>query len=146
MKQNRGYCWATFAGTLLILGLMFTAAASAADQNPCSQDIAKFCKDVGPGRTAIMDCLERHESQLSDACKEYEAKMEGPRVEWREVLMQQKRVQRACRGDIVKFCSDVKSGRGGFATCLKEHESELSTPCKDAVEAARLGSEERKVK
>lgn len=145
MKQNSRLCCATLVGALLILGLMF-AAASAADQNPCSQDIAKFCKDIGPGRTAIMDCLERHESQLSDACKDYEAKMEGLRVEWREVVIQQKRVQQACRGDIVKFCNDVKPGSGGITTCLKEHASELSMPCKDAVEAARGGSEERKVK
>jgi hypothetical protein len=146
MKQNSRLCCATLLGALLILGLIFAAAASAAEQNPCSQDIAKFCKDIGPGRTAIMDCLERHESQLSDACKDYEAKMEGPRVEWREVGMQQRRVQQACRGDIVKFCNNVKSGRGGIAMCLKEHANELSGPCKDAVEAARGGSEETKVK
>jgi Cysteine rich repeat len=131
-------------GALLILSLMFAAAASAADQNPCSQEIAKFCKDVGPGRAAIMDCLERHESQLSAACKEYEAKMEGSRVEWKEVVMQQKRVQQACRGDIVRFCSGVKSERGGTDACLQEHASELSKPCQEAIEAARKGSEEKK--
>jgi hypothetical protein len=60
--------------------------------------------------------------------------------------MQQKRVQQACRGDIVKFCNDVKPGRDGIATCLKERVSELSKPCKDALEAARGGSEETKVK
>jgi hypothetical protein len=146
MKQNSRLCCAILRGAHLILGLMFASAAAAADQNPCSQDIAKFCRDVGPGRVAIMDCLERHESQLTDACKDYEAKMEGPRAEWREVGMQQMRVRRACRDDIVKFCTDVKSGRGGIATCLKEHASELSQPCKDAVEAARGGSEETKVK
>ena len=125
---------------------MFGTAVSAADQNPCSEDIAKFCKDVKPGWRAIMDCLERHESQLSDACKDYEAKMERPRMESREVGMQQMRVRQACRDDVTKFCNDVKSGSDGIATCLKEHAGELSMPCRDAVEAARGGEEERKAK
>jgi len=146
MKQNSKLYCATLGGALLILGLMFTTAASAADQNPCSEDIAKFCKDVKPGQRAIMDCLEQHESQLSDACKDYEAKMENPRVESREVGMQQMRVRQVCRGDVAKFCNDLKPGSGGITTCLKEHASELSLPCKDAVEAAREGSEETKVK
>jgi len=146
MKQNSRLCCPTLVGALLILGLMLAAAASVAGQNPCSEDIAKFCQDVQPGKRAILDCLERHESQLSDACKDYEAKMENPRVESREVVMQQMRVRQACRGDVAKFCNDVKPGSGGITTCLREHASELSLPCKDAVEAAREGSEERKAK
>jgi hypothetical protein len=146
MKQNSRFCGATLVGALLTLGLMFTAAVSAADQNPCSEDIAKFCKDVKPDRRAILDCLERHESQLSDACKDYEAKMENPRVESSEVVLQQMRVRQACRSDLAKFCNEVKPGSVGITTCLKENASELSQPCKDAVEAARGGSEEKRVK
>ncbi len=146
MKIKSRLFFATLVGALLILGVMFAAAASAADQNPCSQDIGKFCKDVGPGQAAIRDCLERHESQLSDACKDYEAKLEGSRVEWKEVVMQQMKVRQACRGDIVKFCNDIKSREGGTAKCLQEHASELSLPCRDAIEAARKGSEEKIVK
>jgi hypothetical protein len=125
---------------------MFGCDAFAADQNPCSEDIAKFCKDVKPGWGATMDCLERHESQLSDACKDYEAKMEKPRMESREVAGQQMRVRQACRDDVAKFCNDVTSGSVGIATCLKEHANELSMPCRDAMKAARGGEEERKAK
>ncbi len=56
------------------------------------------------------------------------------------------RVRQACRDDVAKFCNDLKPGGAGIATCLKEHASELSMPCRDAVEAARGGEEERKTK
>jgi hypothetical protein len=145
MKQKGRLCSAILVPALLILGLMFGCDAFAADQNPCSGDIAKFCKDVKPGWEATMECLERYEDRLSDACKDYEAKMEKPRMESREVAGQQMWVRQACRDDVTKFCNDVKSGSEGL-TCLKEHASELSMPCRDAIKAARGGEEERKAK
>lgn len=36
----------------------------------------------------------------------------------------------ACKGDIEKFCKDVKPGEGGIGRCLKENESQLSGECK----------------
>jgi hypothetical protein len=146
MKQKGRLRCATLVGALFISTLLLGVEASAADQNPCSEDIATFCKDVGSGRAAIMECLERHESRLSDACKDYEAKMEKPRMEAREVVWQQMRVRQACREDVAKFCNDVTSESGGIGMCLKEHTSALSMPCKEAMEAARGGEEERKAK
>jgi hypothetical protein len=146
MKQAKRSYHRVVTGALLAVALVFGFTAFAADQNPCSEDIAKFCKDVGPSWGAIMACLEQHESQLSDACKDYEAKMEKPRVESREAMRQQMRIRQACRDDVTKFCNDVKSASGGIATCLKEHAGELSLPCKDALEAAKGGEEERTAK
>jgi hypothetical protein len=145
MTKINGLCRAIFIAALFISGFMFVPEASAADQNPCSDDIAKFCKNV-TGRRAMMACLEQHESQLSDACKDYEARMENARMESREVAMQQMRVRQACKDDVSKFCKNVKPGDGGTAACLKEHGNELSAPCKEALEAAKGGAEERKTK
>lgn len=36
----------------------------------------------------------------------------------------------ACKADVEQFCKDVKPGKGGIFKCLKEHEAELSEPCK----------------
>ena len=83
-------------GALFVASLILGAEALAADQNPCSEDIAKFCKDINPGQRAIMECLEQHESQLSDACKNYEAMMESPRAESREAMRQQMMVRLTC--------------------------------------------------
>jgi gas vesicle protein len=37
----------------------------------------------------------------------------------------------ACKDDVQKFCKDVKPGAGRIIKCLKEHDSELSSACKE---------------
>ena len=37
---------------------------------------------------------------------------------------------RPCADDAAKFCKDVNPGGGRMATCLKEHEKDLSPGCK----------------
>jgi len=123
------------AGVLFGGMLMPGGPLLAAPQNPCSDDIAKYCKDVSPAFGAILRCLEEHESQLSDACKEYEAKMERPREESREAGRRQMRVRSACRDDVMRFCSHATSGGSAVVSCLKDHVTELSGPCGDAVMA-----------
>jgi len=58
--------------------------ASAANLNPCSEDVAEFCGEIAPGpagMVALMDCLEAHEKELSDACRDLDAGMDKPRLE-----------------------------------------------------------------
>ncbi len=38
-----------------------------------------------------------------------------------------------CRGDVEKFCKDVKPGGGRIAMCLKEHQTDLSPACKEKI-------------
>jgi hypothetical protein len=144
MKRNEKIYPVIVASVLLISVLMFSTSVSAAAQNPCTEDIAKFCKDVKPGQMALMECLEQHEAQLSDACKAYEAKMERPRGESREVVAQLKRVRQACNEEIIKFCNDSPPVKGGISTCLKSHASELSGPCGEALKAVTEGEKTNK--
>ena len=137
MKQIYGLYLAVLMACLLCLGLMFSTYASAADQNPCAGDSAKFCKNMKPGTSAMMDCLEEHESELSDACKDYEAKMGGSRAEMREAVRDEKRFSQTCKDDIAKFCKGVNPGQGGLAGCMQEHVSELSAPCRESVKAMK---------
>ncbi len=140
MKRNKNLYHLTVAGLFLLVASLFGTAGFAADQNPCSEDIAKFCKDAKPG-SALLECLEEHETQLSDACKDYEERMGGARTESREAIRQQMRIRQACRDDVMKFCKDAK---GGISACLKDHTNELSTPCREAVTTVRGGPEEEK--
>ena len=142
MIRKATLCCAILVVALLTLSLTF-GNVSAADQNPCSEDIAKYCNNIKPGHAAMMECLEEHETQLSDACKEYEAKMERPRAESREPAMQLMKVREACKDDTAKFCGGVTSGMGGVTACLRQHKGDLSAPCGDAVKAAGGGEEER---
>ena len=55
------------------------------------------------------------------------------------VIAQQPEVDRKgpCRGDVEKFCKDVKAGHGRVWKCLKSHEAELSQACVDHMAAAK---------
>ena len=124
------------------LGLMLHSDAFAQDRNPCSDDIAKFCKNVKNDMRSLLECLEEHESELTDACKAYEERMGGSRVESREITRQRKAIILTCKDDVDKFCKDVDPKDGGILKCLNEHEKELSTPCNGSLKAAK--SEEKK--
>jgi hypothetical protein len=137
MKQINRFYLATLVAGLFFLGLMFGSNASAADKNPCSEDIAKFCKDAKSDRRSIMECLEEHENELSDACKDYEATMGGSRVESREKTRHYKAFLQACKGDVSKFCKDVNPANGGIEKCLNEHQNELSTPCSESMKTVK---------
>lgn len=126
-------CLITMTTCMLCFGLLYDIKAFAADQTPCTKDVAKFCKDVPQNRRAINACLEEHESQLSDACKAYEAQIEKTRMESREAGTLQMRFRQACKDDMAKFCKDATPAQGGPVKCLKEHEKELSTPCNDSM-------------
>lgn len=45
-------------------------AKMAAAKKACEPDVAKFCKDVKPGDGAIKQCLQSHESELAQECKD----------------------------------------------------------------------------
>ena len=135
MKHIKKQCRVILAASFLCLGLMFGIDAFAADKSPCSEDIAKFCKNIEPGMVALMGCLEKHENELSDACKEYESTMLGPRAEKREKVRELTTFRQSCINDMRKFCNDVDPGQGGLMRCLKEHENELSTACNESITA-----------
>jgi hypothetical protein len=139
MRHFAIHCSAIVCAVLL-QALSFGTFSSAAEQNACTGDIARFCPEA-KGYQTVMECLEAHEAQLSDACKDYEAKMERPRAESREPKMQQMRLREACREDAARLCSGTTS-----VTCLKDHADELSAPCGDAIRAAQGGEEKKSTK
>ncbi len=107
------------AVALLFAGVLGCTDALAA-QDPCADDIAKYCKDVKPGEGRLARCIKENEKQLSPACR---SSIEESKKKVQEA-------QRACEGDARKFCKDVKPGQGRIVKCLREHEKELSPECK----------------
>jgi hypothetical protein len=45
---------------------------------------------------------------------------------------------RACAADVAKFCWGVEGGQGKLMQCLREHQSELSSPCQARVQAMEI--------
>ena len=139
VKFNWFYFTGIVAG-LLCLGLMAGTHASAANKNPCAKEIAKYCKKVQKDRVALLGCLEQHESELSDACKAYEAKLEGKKGEMREEAKIKMRFQRDCSADIKKFCQNVDPAQEGLVKCVNEHKNDLSTSCSNWIKADKAES------
>ncbi len=52
-------------------------------------------------------------------------------------VMPAKAVQGPCAADMEKFCKDVQPGGGNIARCLKEHENDLSTACRQRIVQVR---------
>jgi len=50
----------------------------------------------------------------------------------------------ACKGDFQRLCSNVSPGGGRVLQCLKEHESDLSSQCKEALVDAKAKREQGK--
>jgi hypothetical protein len=137
MQHIQTFFLATMVTSFFCLGLMFGTTVSAADKNPCSEDIAKYCSNFNPGTQALMDCLEKNENQLSDMCKNYEVGMGGKKAERREQVRQSMEFHQACMNDMVKFCNNAKPEQGGMLTCLNDHEKELSAPCNESMKALK---------
>lgn len=135
MKKIQGFYFAAVAVGLLCLGLVFGTNASAADENPCTGYVEKFCKGVEPGMFATMNCLRKHESEISEACKDYQAKQGGPKTERREEVAEMIRYRQACMGDIAKLCSETNPEQGGLLKCLKSRGDEVSIPCRESIKA-----------
>jgi hypothetical protein len=140
MKKSGSLYVILLAAGLLSLGWPLGADLSAAGPNPCSEDAAKFCGNVetGPaGMVALMECLEAHEKELSDACRDFEAGMGGPRTERRESVREKRQFRQSCMGDMAKYCQNAGPMQGGMMKCLDEHQDELSAPCSQSIKAMR---------
>jgi len=101
------------------LSIMVAENSYAAD-NPCKNEIAKFCKDIQPGDGRILRCLTLSEKDLAPACKKSIAQIDKAVVE----------VQDACADDYEIFCSSVLPGQGRIAACLEKNKKILTSKCR----------------
>jgi hypothetical protein len=115
----------------LSVGLLLHAQAAQAEDHPCKNDVQKFCKaelaNKGGGRWRFAPCLKQHENELSAACRAHTDAVKAKVDEARE----------ACHADAVKLCKGEKPGEGRILMCLGQHTSELSAPCKAALDKAK---------
>ena len=117
--------------TLLVVPLLATAAWA---QQPCADDVKKFCANVQPGSGRVNGCLEQHHSELSPVClAKFDADMKKAKVIISEFYD-------ACGEDVGRVCSNVQPGAGRLLKCLVRNDYALSPTCLGTVnklEAAR---------
>jgi len=135
LKQTLRLRLIVVAAALLFAHLISVPALSAANQNPCSAEAEKFCRNIPPGAASLLDCLEKHEGELSRACKDYEERLYGPKEERRERARQYAAIRRTCKDDMVKFCRNVDAIPGGLLTCLTDNQAKVSPACGQSLKA-----------
>ena len=87
----------------------------------CQADVQRLCPNTKPGAERSR-CMREHQAQVSPECREFFGKAADQRADVRAAMQ-------ACRGDVRKFCKDVKAGEGRIVECLQQHKGELSPEC-----------------
>lgn len=133
-KRFQPGVWMALLG-LVVSGLLWSTTALAQEKTQrmgaCAQDAQTLCPDAKT-RQERAQCLKSHEAELSQGCKELQARAANARAKAQAKMAT---LKEACKSDAETLCKDVKPGRGGrgLAQCLKSHEADLSTTCKDAL-------------
>ena len=133
MGQINRITFGIMAAGIIFTGLTFVTTVSAAGNNACTEDIAKFCQNIQPGTRNLMDCLEMHEDELSIACKQHEATMDRTKEDRNEQVMEKIKFGQACLSDMAKFCNNADPARNGMINCLNDHEKEISAVCRESL-------------
>ncbi|MDD5712053.1 MAG: hypothetical protein PHY31_04750 [Smithellaceae bacterium] len=131
--MNRAFVSILAMAAVGLIGLMFSAPAMAADYGACNADVAKFCGKAGADRESVLKCLEAHETELSDICKEQETRIGGRRVESKENREAAQKMTEACKADVDKYCGKVNPAKGGMEKCLKAQGKKVSKSCRKAM-------------
>ena len=89
MRRIEKFSFAFIMAGILCITVIFSSDILAAGKNPCSRDIVRFCKNANPENNGIIRCLKDHENELSQACRNYEMKLEGRSGERREPIKEE---------------------------------------------------------
>ncbi|MBI5451258.1 MAG: hypothetical protein HY940_07865 [Gammaproteobacteria bacterium] len=115
--------WTVLCAVMMLATGLTQMAAAESDDQSCQPDIKKFCADVKPGGGRIIQCLKKHDAELSEACK----------ARGKQAREHAKETHQACKDDVQKLCKDVQPGEGRIISCLKEHDADVSQACKKSM-------------
>jgi Cysteine rich repeat len=96
----------------------------------CSSELAQYCAEVTPGEGRLLACLYAHGEKLSGQC-DYALYNAAVRLE--RAISVITYVASECRTEFETHCAQVEVGEGRVAQCLKDHASELSPACNQAL-------------
>jgi hypothetical protein len=125
-------CQAALAAALLLAAAGALAQHEAIARGACQSDVERLCSGVQPGHGRIATCLMDKQPELSPECAQEIAQMRARAKEFAQ----------ACKSDIDKYCKGIRPKGGKLAKCLKEHQAQLSSACKDAFGAAAAKRDE----
>ena len=96
----------------------------------CNSELVQYCAEVTPGEGRLLACLYAHGDKLSGRC-DYALYNAVARLE--RAISAITYVASECRAELEAHCAEVEVGEGRVAQCLKDHASELSPGCNQAL-------------
>jgi hypothetical protein len=96
----------------------------------CESELGQYCAGVTPGEGRMLACLYAYGDRLSGQC-EFALYDAAARLE--RAIDAITYVASECRAELETHCANVEVGEGRVAQCLKDHASELSPGCKQAL-------------
>lgn len=122
----------------LIPMILFFISANLNAIGPCAIDVKKFCPTVEKNKAKIMECVMKHEGQLTAGCKERvktvkEKGIMGGKNKDTNIQAQVSKVKENCANDVKKFCKTERKSKGAIMTCLKKNMSALEPACKAVI-------------
>jgi hypothetical protein len=125
----------------LIFILLCSSLSVAEEGDPCTSDREKFCGKINiqEGKK-IIQCMNSHGKDLSQACKDHWASAKGIHeiavIERRwgtDRVALKAKMQKACAKDIAKYCPHPKDKEEG-RLCLQSKKDKLEKPCQAAFD------------
>lgn len=101
----------------------------------CEPEIENYCSQVTLGEGRMLACFYAHQDKLSGRC-EYALYDAAAQLE--EFATAIVYLAKACREDLLKFCSQVAVGEGRVGMCLLDHKSDVSEGCGNAMDDVQL--------
>jgi hypothetical protein len=96
----------------------------------CSSELAQHCAEVTRGEGRLLACLYAYGDKLSGQC-DYALYDAAVRLE--HAVGAVTYVASECRKELETYCENVKVGEGRVAQCLKDHATQLSPGCDQAL-------------
>lgn len=101
----------------------------------CEPEIENYCSQVTLGEGRMLACFYAHQDKLSGRC-EYALYDAAAQLE--DFATAIVYLAKACREDLLKFCSQVAVGEGRVGMCLLDNKSEVSESCSKAIDDVGL--------
>lgn len=87
----------------------------------CRDDAQKLCKGAQPGDGALLGCLKKNQSDLSEGCSQAIAEA------------RKKFESGPCAADTQKFCAGMTPGDGKWGACMEAHKADISGACTKTI-------------
>lgn len=96
----------------------------------CGKDIDRYCRSANLGGGQVAECLERHSSRVSSACKAASAEVAAL---LRKRAAARASVRKVCELDRLRFCGGIQPGDAQILGCMYQSRNALSQPCRQAL-------------